>query len=422
MDAAVAPAVRVETAVHRQRLVLVVDESRAQRRMLAASLSRWGYRVIEADSGEAAIALCRRHPVDMVMSGWVLPGMSGLELCRQFRALPREGYGYFILLTSRSTREDVAQGLEVGADEFLAKPVSLHELRARLTAAERILVMEEALKERNRALGAAFDKLRRMTEAIERDLEEARALQQALLRDRHQHYGPFEASLLLRPSGHVGGDMVGVIDPGGDTVAFFALDVSGHGIASALLTARLHALLSGSRPGQNIALESAGRGAVRLRAPADVVADLNRILLEEMHTDHYCTLVLACLHVPSGRVELVQAGHPHPFLQRAGGRIEEIGAGGFPVGLVAEARYEATSFTLAEGDRLLILSDGLTEATGVDGRPLDEGGLARLLEAHRHLRGPRFFDAILWEVDANTAGPGAGDDVSAILLDHAGNG
>lgn len=111
--------------------------------MLALQLSRWGYDVVEAATGPEALALS--GTADVVLSGWVLPGMSGPEFCRAFRAAGRERYGYFVLLTSRSGKEDVADGLDCGADDFLTKPVSAAELRARLRAGERILGMQDEL-------------------------------------------------------------------------------------------------------------------------------------------------------------------------------------------------------------------------------------------------------------------------------------
>lgn len=115
--------------------VLVVDDSPAQRMLLSRTLTREGFYVYEAASGEEALELCRKVEFDLILSDWVMsPGMNGLEFCRRFRNLPRRSYGYFILLTSKTDKGAVAQGLNVGADDFLSKPVSVAELRARIKA------------------------------------------------------------------------------------------------------------------------------------------------------------------------------------------------------------------------------------------------------------------------------------------------
>ncbi len=159
------------------RRVLVVDDSKMQRRILSALLSRSGYEVLEAGTAEEALDICGRIEPDFVLSDWMMPGMSGIEFCQQFRAMPREGYGYFILLTSKTEKHDVAEGLQSGADDFLAKPVNGDELRARLMAGERILTMEHAMKEKNRQLSLALGELQSLYDSINRDLVEACKLQ-----------------------------------------------------------------------------------------------------------------------------------------------------------------------------------------------------------------------------------------------------
>ena len=140
------------TMPHGSRLVLLVDDSRAQRRTLAVQLIRAGYQVIEAAGGEEAMRLCLERQPDIVISDWMMPGQSGLEFCRHFRDMRADRYGYFILLTSRNDKKDVAEGLRAGADEFMTKPVSGAELLARLSAGERILRMEESLRAANTQL------------------------------------------------------------------------------------------------------------------------------------------------------------------------------------------------------------------------------------------------------------------------------
>ncbi|MGB0904417.1 MAG: response regulator, partial [Mangrovicoccus sp.] len=80
-------------------IVLVVDDSRMQRRILGASLTQMGYDVVEAASGEEALAMCQERHFELVLSDWMMPGMDGLEFCQEFRKLDRDEYGYFILLT-----------------------------------------------------------------------------------------------------------------------------------------------------------------------------------------------------------------------------------------------------------------------------------------------------------------------------------
>ena len=122
------------------RNVLIVDDSRLQREILARSLRKWGYRVVEAESAEQALLLCASASFDLVLSDWMMPGMNGLDFCCAYRNLPNEEYGYFILLTSKSEKVEIARGLDAGADDFLTKPVNQSELRARITAGDRIIV------------------------------------------------------------------------------------------------------------------------------------------------------------------------------------------------------------------------------------------------------------------------------------------
>ena len=127
------------------RRVLVVDDSQMQRRILCAMLRQLGFEVWQADSGEAALRLCADLLPDAVLSDWMMPGMDGLDFCRRFRALQRDSYGYFILLTSKSDKGEIARGLDAGADDFLTKPVDAGELRARINAGARILAMQRVL-------------------------------------------------------------------------------------------------------------------------------------------------------------------------------------------------------------------------------------------------------------------------------------
>jgi len=410
------PAVAAMAPLH----VLVVDDSSLQRRILAASLQRWGYRVTEAESGGDALAICLSDPPDLVLSDWMMPGMDGLEFCQAFRQLPREAYGYFILLTSKAEKEDVALGLDCGADDFLTKPVNPAELRARISAGTRIIDMQRQLTEKNRLICSTLRELQTLYEALDNDLIAAKKLQQSLLRERFRDFGTAQVSLQLRSSGHVGGDLVGFFPAGGSRIGLFALDVSGHGISSALMTARLAGYLSSASPEHNIALIRNDDGTLAPLPPACVVEMLNRLVLEEVQTEHYFTLLLADIDLATGRAVMVQAGHPHPVVQRRDGRQEILGKGGLPVGLIDAAEFEAFECTLEPGDRLIILSDGVSECPDLTGKLLGAEGVTRMLEHLRHLSGTAFLESMLWYLNEHAGSQDFPDDISAIVLEYAG--
>jgi sigma-B regulation protein RsbU (phosphoserine phosphatase) len=409
-------AFETDSAVGPALSALVVDDSAAQRALVAASLARMGYTVAQAGSGEDALDHCAVHHVDLILSDWMMPGLSGIDFCRRFRSFERESYCYFILLTSHTDKEAVAEGLDAGADDFLSKPFEAAELRARIRAGERIIQMQRELTAKNRLVGDTLARLQGIYDSLDRDLAQARLLQQSLLREPHHRFATSQVSLMLRPSGHVGGDLVGFFPIDDRRVGLFGLDVSGHGVTSALLTARIAGLFSGNMPGQNIALSLASDGAVCGRAPANIAAQMNDLLLREIATDHYCTLCYAELDVATGAARLVQAGHPHPMIQRANGRVEVLGCGGLPVGLVPDARYATFETRLFPGDRLFIVSDGITECPALDGTELGEDGTASLLQPLQPLQGARFEEAMIAALGHHAGTADFRDDVSCLLF------
>ncbi|MEX0277168.1 MAG: PleD family two-component system response regulator, partial [Ruegeria sp.] len=277
------------------RKVLIVDDSRLQRRILAASLKKWGFEVLEADSGEDAITICSEDPPDLVLSDWVMPGMSGLEFCQAFRAMGTDRYSYFILLTSKSEKQEVARGLDAGADDFLIKPLEADELRARIAAGARILVMQRELSEKNRLIESALAELRVAHDAIDKDLMQARKIQESLVPELRRTFGKSQVSLLLKPCGHIGGDLVGMFSPGVNRLGFYSIDVSGHGITSAMMTARLGGYLSSSHFDQNVAMERRVHKIYAPLPPEEVGAPLNFPLGAETRVDEDFFMVCASI-------------------------------------------------------------------------------------------------------------------------------
>lgn len=401
--------------------VLVVDDSALQRRIVALSLKKWGFLIYQADSGRKALEICESEKIDMVISDWVMPEMDGLEFCKNFRKLDRKRYGYFILVTSKNEKNDVAQGLDAGADDFLSKPVNTAELKARIRAGTRVLEMEQQLLAQNEVANNALRELRGLYDAINRDLAEAEKLQHSLIPERHKKFENAEISLLFKSSSHVGGDLVGFFSLSKDRVGLFSIDVSGHGVSSALLTVRLAGYLSPHNKTQNIAFDRQIDGSYRHRSPKDIARLLNERMMEELDTEHYFTMAFAEINLTNGHVIMVQAGHPHPIVFNPLTGVKYLGDGGPPIGLLPDLEFENFEFDLQVGDRLLLHSDGVTECQNKAGDLFDDEGLKQMLMRNLNGSGPKFLDDLIWELTNFSQGKPFGDDISAILVEFKGS-
>jgi DNA-binding response OmpR family regulator len=132
--------------------ILIADDDAVSRRLLQSYLEKWGHQVSVAEDGAAAWRAFEAEPFPIVISDWMMPGMDGVELLRRIRAHGRAGYVYTILVTARAQKEDVVEGMEAGADDFVTKPFDRDELRVRLRAGERIIGLEQELSAARAAL------------------------------------------------------------------------------------------------------------------------------------------------------------------------------------------------------------------------------------------------------------------------------
>jgi sigma-B regulation protein RsbU (phosphoserine phosphatase) len=282
--------------------------------------------------------------------------------------------------------------------------------------------MQQEVVGKNRLIRATLNQLQLLYDSLDRDLIEARKLQQSLVRDRYQDFGAGTVSILLRPSGHVGGDLVGAFRINSRKVALYAVDVSGHGVASAMMTARLAGMLSGALPEHNLALAPDGPGEREAWPPEVVAARFNRLMLEDLQVEQYFTMAYAEVDLSTGSVALVQAGHPHPIILRADGGTEVLGQGGLPVGLVEQAAYDRIECRLLPGDRLFLMSDGVTECADPLGAELGEEGVSRFLRYNARATSPALLDALMHELQRHAGTAECRDDVSGVMFDWRGPG
>ena len=151
------------SAVKPMRVLLAEDEA-VSRRLLEATLSRFGYEVLTVDDGlQAWEQLNSERPPLLALLDWSMPGLDGPEICRRIRSRPGgHGYTYMLLVTARAAKQDVVEGLSAGADDFISKPVDAAELRARLRVGERIVRLEQDLSLKVRDLEVAAEHVKEL--------------------------------------------------------------------------------------------------------------------------------------------------------------------------------------------------------------------------------------------------------------------
>lgn len=126
--------------------VLIAEDETVSRRLLEASLEKWGYQVVVTRNGSEAWEILQQPDApSMILSDWMMPVMDGLELCAKVRRMDRSDYIYFIIVTGKGDREDIVKGLNAGADDYLTKPLDQEELRCRVMIGKRIIQLERRI-------------------------------------------------------------------------------------------------------------------------------------------------------------------------------------------------------------------------------------------------------------------------------------
>lgn len=248
--------------------------------------------------------------------------------------------------------------------------------------------------------------LREQAEAarlVLKELEIARDVQQRLFPQDPPRIPGLDYAAYCRPAKSVGGDYYDFIPLPGDSLMFTLGDVSGKGIAAAVLMASIQASLR-------------SQAVRRPESLAELMDGFNQAVYSFSTDDKYSTLFVGLYDGASRRLAYVNAGQVAPMLRRAGGAIERLEEGGCPVGLISVATYDQGEITLAPGDFILGFSDGITEATSRDGSMWDESPVEQLLRDHAHLPAQAVIERLIAEADTFAAGAEQADDMTALAL------
>jgi len=391
-----------EPAGQQSAAILVVDDVAENRDLLLRRLGRLGFKDIDqARNGNEALAAIAAKAYDLVLLDIMMPELDGFGVLEALKRDGRINDLPVVVISALSEIEPVVRCIELGAEDFIFKPFNPTLLRARVLAT----VEKKALRDRTR------DELARK----QRELDEARILQLALAPP------PFAGTrggralridVLLEPAKEVGGDVVDHFALGEHTAVLALGDVSDKGAGAALMMARTHALMR--------ALAARPDAAALFAKPERALDLVNAALAENNASCTFVTFFLATLDLASGRLAYVRAGHVPPYhrvgLGAAAGAVGRLDVlGGPPLGLDEAARYRGGAATLAPGDRLLVLTDGFTEAHDPQGALFGDKRVAAFMAAVATDEADPLA-RLVGEVRAFAAGRPAFDDMAALLV------
>lgn len=324
--------------------ILVIDDDRSIQIFLKRMLEKQGYEVITASTGEEGILRTLNSPPALIICDWMMPGLSGLEVCDRIKKDPKLSTTFFILLTSLDSIADRVKGLDAGADDFITKPIEQNELQARVRAGLRLHQLSQDLQTQKSLLEA--------------ELAEASEYVKSLLPPPLKH--PLSIKFKFLPSRQLGGDCFDYNWLDADSLAIYLLDTAGHGLKATLPSISVLNLL------RSRALKD-----LNYYQPSAVLAVLNNTFQINYENDKYFTIWYGVYNRVTRQLIYASGGHP-PAIMISGTTptntdVKRLKTPGMPVGMFPEAKYVDSSCYIEKSSTLYIFSDGAYEITQTDG-------------------------------------------------------
>jgi phosphoserine phosphatase RsbU/P len=390
--------------------ILVVDDVSANLQVLTGMLKERGYKARPVPNGKLALLAARKELPDLILLDINMPEMNGYEVCQHLKADESLQGIPIIFISALNENLDKVKAFAIGGVDYITKPFQMEELHARVETHLKLRRLQIELEQSNARLAKANSRM-------SRDLKAAARIQETFLPREAPRVPGADFAWIYRPCDELAGDALNIIPLGAGKVGIYILDVSGHGVASALLSVTLSRLLSPpSEPSSILIRDGNVRDPLDITPPALVAATLNRLFPFDTATEQFATILYGILTVATGEFRYVSAGHPGPVHLPAGAQPVILESQGFPIGL-ADAAYEELSVHLAPGDRLYLYSDGVPEAMDRSGKQFGDARLLGALSQGRSEPLAASIDTLLGVIARWHGAERPQDDISILALE-----
>jgi serine phosphatase RsbU (regulator of sigma subunit) len=388
--------------------ILMVDDHPGNLLGLEATLEPLRQELVKARSGAQALRCLLDRDFALILMDAHMPVMDGFETAALIRQRDRSRHTPIIFLTAfERTDREMFRAYSVGAVDFLFKPIVPEVLRSKVAVFVELFRNTEEVRQQAELLreGERREHERRLAEERQRQqLQLAQEIQQKLFPAAPPRCPGFEIHGASTPAEAAGGDYFDYLPMNGTGLGVAVGDVCGHGLGPALLMAATRAYL------RALVLTNSEVGAILKLA--------NRALAADVAEGRFVTLLLGRLDPRTRELVYCSAGHPEGYVMTPSGRVRAVlRSTALPLGILPEGEFRAAPrVALEPGDLVLLLTDGILEATGPDGEPFGAERALDTVRAHREDGARAIVEALLHAVHHFAQGVGPADDLTALVV------
>jgi sigma-B regulation protein RsbU (phosphoserine phosphatase) len=349
--------------------ILIADDQPDVLRALCLLLKGHGYSTETVTSPSDLLEALRRSEFDLLLMDLnyardTTSGREGLDLLARLKAI--DGVPPIVVMTGWATVGIAVEAMQRGVTDFVEKPWTNSQLLEVLS--KQITLGRERRESARLAVQEtqAHKVIESQFHQQEHEIAEARAIQEGFLPKEIPQLAGYEIAAAWQSARVVGGDYFDVLPFDGEMRGLCIADVAGKGLPAAMLMSNLQAAVRGL--------------ASPSLAPEELCSRLNALLCRNMASDRFVTLFYAQLDGASRRLRYVSAGHNPPFIVRRDGSYERLDEGGGVLGVFPNQAFNGDIVQLHSGDRLVLYTDGLTEARNSEDEEFGEERLLRVLQ------------------------------------------
>src|SRR5262245_61003036 len=368
--------------------ILVVDDSPINLQVLVRTLDGTNHRILVATSGKSALDIVQRTRPDLILLDVMMPGMDGFEVCSAIKANDATRDIVVIFLSALGEVKDKVAGLQLGAVDYITKPIQAEEVLARVSNHLNVQRLQRQLRESRDQLNQELASAAEMQRLI---------LPQALPQGEAASFAAY-----YETSRHVGGDYYDIVPLPDDQYGVLIVDVSGHGAPSAIILSMIRSVFH-TLPTPPV-------------DPPAVLKFINKHFQFLWGTSMMATALYAVVEVRERRMRMACAGHLPPLLLR-GGAVSQLECdNSIPLLLMDLPVIPCFEHPIAPGDRVLFYTDGITEREDNHGNMYEIHRLMDAFHASRHESQHDLINALVAAVAGFSQGREPADDQTLLLM------